>query len=811
MRRLPLAPVLLCLAVAPLAAPPAVAQSRERAAEAPAVDADVDDADELANDVDREEGEEEEIREREEWFVNSRGLKDVARPDLLRADAVRELAVRRAARSAELRAGSQVWQNVGPTSMTMLSWAMGPVAGRVVSLAVHPTDETINYIGTASGGLWKTVDNGSTWTSIFDEIGTLSVGAVVLDPANPDVVWAGTGERQNSCTAQGGGQTYFGLGLFRSPDGGLTFEARNGTAPNTLDLSYIQGIAVHPSSPDTLLVAGEAFCLPDGTRVGGGVFKTTDGGLNWTRVRTGAGSDVFYHPANPSIAYVAMNNNEGVLKSLDGGDTWTLTPGIAASPRMRLAMAGSDPQTLYAYGSNGQLYKTVNGAGSWALMASGVCTGQCTYNLHLDIDPTDPAHILIAEIRPWESADSGVNRSVLTTTWGSGQTVHQDIHVVRFSRQNPLRYWIAGDGGIWRTDTAGFNYVNLNWTLILTQFYDVAVDPGQPGRIFGGAQDNSSSARFGANQWNVTVVTGDGFMNAIDPVTLTRVFQTSYPASGTPSVYRSTSSGNPNTFARLATFGITAGEPFPWVTPMVAMQDQVFVASHSVYRGNSTQATNSFNWTKISPMIGNGSAASVITLHPPKTVPYPGIDTGWGAYVGTSGGSIGRGVGVNEQFPGWKDVTGNYPGGYVSDIAVDPVDSDRVYATRGAFNLSRLYRSTTGGFTWTAVGAGLPNVPANAVAVDPSDPRRVFVGTDIGVYESQDYGATFLPFMEGMPLGTVVTDLEVDDAPYYLLAGTYGRGALRVDLVAVPAAPTAPSAAEPARERAKPALRTRYR
>jgi hypothetical protein len=138
------------------------------------------------------------------------------------------------------------------------------------------------------------------------------------------------------------------------------------------------------------------------------------------------------------------------------------------------------------------------------------------------------------------------------------------------------------------------------------------------------------------------------------------------------------------------------------------------------------------------------------------------------------------------------DVTGNYPGGYVSDIAVDPLNPEIVYATRGAFNLSRLYKSTTGGTTWTAVGAGLPNIPANAVAVDPSDSRRVFVGTDIGVYESADYGATFQPFMEGMPLGTVVTDLEIDDSPYFLLAGTYGRGALRVDLVPLPAAPPVP-------------------
>jgi hypothetical protein len=234
-----------------------------------------------------------------------------------------------------------------------------------------------------------------------------------------------------------------------------------------------------------------------------------------------------------------------------------------------------------------------------------------------------------------------------------------------------------------------------------------------------------------------------------------------------------------------------AGEPFPWVTPLVAMTDQIFVASHSVYRGNSTQATGSFTWTKISPMIGSGVSLSALTLHPPRAAgPYPGIDTGWGAYAGNTIGQIWRGMGIDEPTPGWKDVTGNFPvatGSWVSDIAVDPLDPERVYAARGAFNLSHLYRSTTGGGNWVAVGTGLPNVPANAVAVDPSDARRVFVGTDIGVYESQDYGATFAPFQQGMPLGTVVTDLEIDDSPYVLVAGTYGRGAYRVDLVAIPA------------------------
>ena len=771
MRRGLLTPTLAVLLPLVLGAPPSAMAQRGPAAR-------------VAEPGDKTRGEEEQIRKREEWFVGSRGLRTVARPDLLRAEAVAEAKRLRAARADELAGSGQTWQAVGPATMTMLTWAMGPVAGRIVSLAVHPTDENVAYIGAASGGLWKTTDGGTSWSSIFDDEGTMSMGAVVLDPANPDVVWAGTGERQSSCA------NYMGLGLFRSADGGATFEARNGSGTTALELSYINSIAVHPASANTLLVSGEAFCLPDGTRVGGGVFKTTDGGLTWTRVRGGTGSDVLYDPSNPSIVYLAASG-EGVFKSTDGGNNWTQLAGVTGAPRMRLAMAQSDPQILYALGSNGTISKTVNGS-TFTTTATGACDGQCTYNLNIDINPTDPNHILLAFIRPYVSSDSGANRSPLTATWGSSQTVHQDIHVVRFSRMNPIRFWIAGDGGIWRTDNGGFNYNNLNGQLLLTQFYDVAIDPGNPMRMFGGAQDNSSSARLGSQQWNVNAVTGDGFMNAVDPTTLSRVFTTSYPSGGTPSVYRSTSDGLPNTFSRLATFGIVAGEPFPWVTPLTVMTDQIFVASHSVYRGNTTQATGSFTWTKISPMIGSGVSLSVITLHPPRpSTPYPGYDTGWGMYAGNTIGQIWRGMGVNEAFPGWKDVTGNFPvgnGNWVGDIAVDPVDPEIVYAVRGGFNLSRLYKSTTGGGVWVGVGAGLPNVPANAVAVDPTDSRRVFVGTDIGVYESADYGATFAPFQQGMPLGTVVTDLEIDDSPYVLVAGTYGRGAYRVDLVPLPAA-----------------------
>jgi photosystem II stability/assembly factor-like uncharacterized protein len=533
-------------------------------------------------------------------------------------------------------------------------------------------------------------------------------------------------------------------------------------------------------------VAGEAFCLPDGTKVGGGVFKTTDGGASWLRVRSGTGSDVLFDPVDPSVAYLAMSG-QGIFKSTDGGDTWTAASTGISGSRIRLAMSARDPRSLYAFTSSSQLHRTTDGAATWTQVNGAACDGQCSYNLVLDVHPfvSDASMLIVGAVRFWESVNGGATLTPLITTWGSQQKVHQDIHVVRYSRTSSSRYWVGGDGGLWRTDDGGASFVNLNSNLNLTQFYDVAIDPDDPMRVFGGAQDNSSSGRFGNQVWDVTVVTGDGFMNAVDPVDTNRVFQTSYPAGGTPSVYRSTSGGVPNTFSRLATIGIVGGEPFPWVTPLNVLADAIFVGSHSVYRANSTQPTGSFTWTKISPVLSGGSAISVITLHPPAASPFPSPSVArlFGAYVGTADGRIQRGRDLRGANPGWQNVTGSYPGGWVSDIAVDPVNPERVYVTRGAFNLSRLYRSTNGGGSWDPVGSGLPNVPANAVAVDPANAGRIFVGTDVGVYESMDHGATFQPFSLGLPLGAVVTDLEIDDAPHVLVAGTYGRGAWRVDLV----------------------------
>ncbi|NMO13946.1 PKD domain-containing protein [Pyxidicoccus fallax] len=310
----------------------------------------------------------------------------------------------------------------------------------------------------------------------------------------------------------------------------------------------------------------------------------------------------------------------------------------------------------------------------------------------------------------------------------------------------------------------------MNSNLNVTQFYDLAVHPNNADTVFGGAQDNSSLRRTTSPVWDLTFVSGDGFMNAVDPTNTNIVFQTSYPSSSLPSIYRSTTGGVPNSFSKLPTTGITASSNFPWVTPMAVASNRIFVAGDTVYRG--TTSASPMTWTAISANLG--ARVSVITpMQTGTTIP---------AYVGTSTGAIHATADAAAATVTWTNVTGNYPGGNVSDVAMTPGNRLRVFVTRAAFGGNKLFRSTTGGTTWAAVGAGLPNVPANSVAIDPVDTNRVFVGTDVGVYESTDGGDSFIPFSAGLPLGLVVMDLEVDDSPHVLVAGTYGRGAWKVNL-----------------------------
>jgi photosystem II stability/assembly factor-like uncharacterized protein len=727
--------------------------------------------------VDKSEGEDEAIEKRLEWFINARGLDENPDARMRRAQAVGHLKLQMANAVPALLA-SEAWEQRGPEGMTMLNWDMGNVIGRVTALAVDPANEDTIYLGAAAGGVWKTTTGGQSWTQLFDTIGTESIGSILMENGNPDHIWVGTGEAFAGCL------DYFGLGLFYSSDGGATFEPRNGSGDTAMPLSFVTALAQSPGDPNVLIVGGQGHCNSNGGATGGGLYRTADGGATWTMVfAAGSGSrDVIFDPRDPNIVFAQLRS-KGIYKSTDAGLTWNVLatglPVNSAAAYGRLAMSPSNPDTMYALlgpssGASLTLYRTDDAGATWATVNADACEGQCYYNLTLDVHPTDPETILVGTIRPALSTDGGTNLNILTSGWGQSQDVHQDTHIVRFSKNNGNTFWVGSDGGLWRSDDGGGSFFNCNSNLEITQFYDIALDPADPDRIYGGAQDNSSSVRADDELWNVTLVTGDGFMNAVDANDADRVFQTSYPSGGA-ALYLSASHGDPNTFQSVSHSGQNAADPFPWVTPLVTGGDYVFVGSNRVYRSQTGDVGNAYSWSDISGSITGSNAQSISIL---MTANDP-IDGSLRMYAGTGNGKVWTSPDASIATPVFTDITQSYPGGNVSDIAADPTDVTRVFVTRSVFADPHLLRSVDGA-DWEGIGSGLPGVPANSVAIDPIDTNRIFVGTDIGVYESTDGGDTFAPFMAGMPLGMVVTDLEIVGEPHTLVAATYGRGAWRV-------------------------------
>ncbi|WP_338844882.1 PKD domain-containing protein [Massilia sp. W12] len=704
------------------------------------------------------------IVQRQKWFAESRSLLGETNARSHRDESVRSLQVRSAAMRQKAMANGETWVEMGPSSMNMSGWSMGRVSGRNNAIVPHPQDDNTLYFGSAAGGVWKTTDGGTNWTPIFDQVGTMPIGSIALAPQDPNQVWVGTGDKNG-----GGCSGYFGQGVFMSSDAGQTWQAKNGSGETAMPLSIVNGVAVAPLNSQVILAGGLGACDAGGVLNGGGLYRSSDGGNSWNRVLSGKVEDIAFVPGSNTV--YATSAGVGLFKSTDGGATWANTSNgmTIGTGRMRMAIAPSNPQVMYVL-MGSALYRSANGGASWSAVNNAACEGQCSYNLALAVHPTDPDKILVGSIRFALSTNGGTRLTTLTSGWGTSQKVHQDTHVLVWSKNNPGRFWVGSDGGIWRSDDSGANFINMNSNLNVTQFYDVAVDFSSENRMFGGAQDNSSLGRTTSKVWGLTYASGDGFMNAIDPSNTNTVLQTSYPSGSYPSIVRSTTGGAGGSYKDLPTTGLSASANFPWVTPLATAGSKVWVASDTLYVG-TTSASN-FSWNALS---GNmGSAATVIT---PKQV-----GSNYIAFVGTSGGKIFYSGNAATAGSAVSDVTGNYPGGRVSDIAIDPTSNQRVFVTRAGFGASRLYRSNSGGTSWTAVGNGLPNVPANSVAIDPLNAQRVFVGTDIGVYESADGGDNFVPFSTGLPLGVVVQDLEINANPHVMVAATYGRGAWKVAL-----------------------------
>ncbi len=685
--------------------------------------------------------------------------------------------------------------------------SIGPAltSGRISDIAVHPQRPEVWYVATASGGVWKTVNNGTTFEPIFDGQGSYSIGCVTLDPSNPNVVWVGTGENNNQRSVG------YGDGVYKSEDGGKSWQHMG-----LKNSEHIGKIIVHPENSDIVFVAAIGPLWSSGGERG--VYKTTDGGKTWEAVltideHTGV-TDLVMDPRDPDVLYAAafqrrrhvftyLGGGPGstIYKTRDGGQTWQKAnkglPNVELG-RIGLAISPADPEILYAIveaaqGKSG-FYRSTDRGASWEKRSSYSTSGN--YYQEIVAHPTDPDIVFAMDTWLHWTTDGGKTFTQVNEQWK-----HVDNHCLYVDPQHP-DHWIVGcDGGLYET-WDGAQTWDFKANLPVTQFYKVAVDNSEPFYyVYGGTQDNFSLGgpsrtrnQHGImnSDWFVTQG-GDGFESAIDP-------------DNPNIVYAQFQYGGLTRYDR-ASGESTGIQPKPregedayrwnWDAPLLVSHHKstrLYFAANKLFRSDDRGDT----WEVISPdltrqidrnqlpVMGRIQSIDAVAKNR-STSPYGTIvafdesplDPNL-LYVGTDDGLVqisedgGKSWHRIEHFPGVPDTT------YVNMLLASRHDPNRVYACfnnhkRGDFK-PYVLRSDDRGRTWTSIAGNLPERgSAYSIAEDHEDPELLFVGTEFGCFFTPNGGERWKQLKAGLPT-IAVRDIAIQRRENDLVLGTFGRG-----------------------------------
>ncbi|MDH3269257.1 MAG: T9SS type A sorting domain-containing protein, partial [Ignavibacteria bacterium] len=674
---------------------------------------------------------------RQRWFFEQRAYPNNFIPQDAYANAMiqrDELRLQNADRMPAIN-----WVSLGPTPGYYFNY--GNISSRVVTGTIDPINPSTIYIGPANGGVWKSTDSGVNWTPLTDEQASMSMGAIAIDPTNPNNVYAGTGEATYS------GASYYGRGLLKSTDAGATWQHITSGLPSS---TYFSRLKIRPNHPNELLAAlGNA-----------GLFRSTNYGQNWTSLIGGRCDDVVFTFTGDTV--FAVGSGIGFRRSLDGGQNFTaFGTGLGTGTRTHFDLCLSQPAFMYAsvhVTGNVNLFKSTNYGANWTQLSTTSAFqnqgGQAWYDLYCRVNPANPNSVYVGTIDVWRSTD-GTNFTNITNGY-SGGYVHVDQHFLFFHPTDPNNLIVCNDGGIWRTTNNGNSFTNLNQNLTLTQFYRIAASPFTPSRILGGTQDNGTQQTYSALNW-AAAYGGDGGEVCFNP------FNSNFILGETQNggIFRTTNGG---TSWNSATSGISTGENVTWVAAIIAhptSDGTFYTARQRVYRSTN----NGGAWTAISGNVNGTSAVREMAIsNSNPLILY--ATTGSSVFLSTDGGVT------------FTNKTSGLPSRTITSVNVHPTDENIALLTFSGFGTNKVYKTTNMGTSWFSINGNLPNSPVNdgfIYTYDLLNPNTYFVGTDIGVFLTQDNGGHWVELPNNLP-NTVIIHLDYSPSNQMMRAGTHGRG-----------------------------------
>ncbi len=669
---------------------------------------------------------------RHKWFTEKR----MTDGELPAPDARWAAWEERQRRIAAMPRSTDTWFNLGPSNL----------AGRMLSLAFDPTDSDIVYAGSAGGGLWKSFDNGVSWTPITDELPSLAIGGVGVAASDPNVVVIATGEGTFNIDRIGG------VGILRSTDAGATWQTTNVSFAESSGHGF-HSLDVHPTS-GTMLAGSTS-----------GLYRSTDDGATWSIVLSGGQYyDAKWHPTDPNRVYT-VRKDSGIRVSTDDGVSWgsVVGPSGGTIGKTKIAVSPDEPDWVYAAYVNDSssqflgLYRSTDAGATWSLRTNtpNIVNSQGWYNLSLAVDPNDATRVIAGGVQLYRSTDAGLTLS------GIGGGVHVDHHVAMWEPGSDSAVWVGSDGGMWRSAADGDAFVDRNAGLITYQFYDICVNrnPDTPFYVMGGTQDNGTDKYGGVTTTWTQGLGGDGMVCNINEVTGLTVFaETQFGIH-----YKNTSSGDGTWLNRNS--GITGSGQ--WVTP---------VANDPNFGKRCYTETSSGIFRSLNGM----NSWELVAGHRATWIDISRVD---GNIIWTTHGSSGTRYSTDDGAT-WSLASGfGFSTGNPTKVIAHPTAANTAIVTFSSYgNVARLAMTTNLGSSWTNVTGDLPLQPVNAIAIDPDSPDDWYIGTDTGVWKSDNGGVNWLPLGGASFPNTVVDDLEISHPNRKLVAGTHGRGAWELDI-----------------------------